>query len=205
MSWLWKVVRGACSSAVGYRRGRRDANKKTLARTGRAWCIDATSRRVVGRRRTFVPWRGVKLTLSTGVLADESDERAEHVHILEEEEVVVRCGRLDRRIVLSRQAPYAAEKENADTASTRVLFAVVECPPEVGVPSVEVTRLFNERCASMDGSFGMTELVAVMAARSPDQQLSVLAADARSRLFLVMHDLREFSFCHGQAVSVAGN
>ena len=94
-------------------------------------------------------------------------------------------------------------------AQSHALFASVDCPGlsmHDGV-AVDVTKLFNERCLLLpscsDGyAVDTTELLAAMAARSSNATLSHFAADANSRICVVMPDLRELIFEQGQPVNV---
>ena len=89
-------------------------------------------------------------------------------------------------------------------AQSHALFASVDCPGlsmHDGV-AVDVTKLFNERCLLSGYAVDTTELLAAMAARSSNATLSHFAADANSRICVVMPDLRELIFEQGQTVNV---
>lgn len=194
------------------------SDRGVLRRTGRSRAIDVATRRVVGTIRTFSPWSGLKIAMMSGVFCDCFSQTE---HLVIEDELVVphwsRRGEPTRGVFMyihpahsehskhSKHSEHSEHSGHSERHSTHSLIATVECPGVYDGVSVDVTAMFNARCCARSfehGLIGTTELLAAMASESSNATLSALASDARSKLVVVMPDLREFSFDQGQPVVV---
>lgn len=206
------AARRSSSSSIGSI-GSIGGISKRRRKTGRSWVIDVASKRVVGSRTTLTPWRGLRITLSTGAFSFGWDGGDLLLEEEEEEEIVTGARgwlrrRLARTICTSRLGRLSewvdGEGDGEGDGSpvrVRALYASVHCT-ETG-DDVDVTHMFNERGSSASG-LDMTELVSAMAAKSANARLSALVDDPRARLFVVLFDLRELAFGHGDTLSFHG-
>ena len=180
--------------------------------TGRGWAIDVDTRRIVGSRWTLAvpwPWWPVSVTVATGALSTGSKRSRRMVY---EDEVAVRDSRGRKRRMFrcnggdgdgdgdgDCDGDDKGDEPTPHTTRNGVLYASMQRIGAAARP-IDVTRLVNARVFPRDG-IGLADLVAVMAAHTGSEALEDMVDDPHAMLLIVLPDLREVTFEHGERVT----